>query len=134
MNTLTREEAIRDLREELRKRVDEDHSLCQVAAQERIFCTGFSQWTFAELKALYPWITRSRPKLTRAELEDLANRWQLARQFVFDTELSCDAQCREQDVHGGYLEVCGGWNHFSDEEIARFHAQICGEEIDLQRP
>lgn len=126
MKTITRSQAIGEIRAELMKLVDEDHSICDVAARLGIFCGGFAQWTFQELKKRYPFIVRSRPHITRAELEELANRWQLARQTVMDTRMSCDTQLAESGK-----QVCHGWDEFDDEEMAAFHAQLCGEEVEV---
>jgi hypothetical protein len=92
MQVLSRQRAIADLRHKLLELVDDDHSMCQVASEHKIFCSGFSQWSVAELEERYWWLLQNRPKMTRKKLEDMADRWQLARQFVRDTELSCDTQ------------------------------------------
>jgi hypothetical protein len=120
--TLTRSEAIALLRRKCLALVDEEHSLCQVAARLHILCGGFSQWTAAELRERYDWIVKRRPGLTRAELEDLANRWQLARQFALDEALSCDVQAREK-----HHPVCHGWDGHPDEDLARFCEELTGE-------
>ena len=122
--TLTRSEAIALLRRSCLAMVDEEHSLCQVAARLHILCGGFSQWTSAELRQRYDWIARKHPKTTRRELESLANRWQLARQFALDEELSCDVQQRER-IH----PICLGWQGHSDEDLARFCTELKGGEF-----
>jgi len=129
MKECTRNQVIEHLREALLRTCDDEHSLCQVAAQKGLFCRGFSQWKLFELKALYPQITRSRPHPTRQEMEELANRWQLARQFVTGEEISCDVQVAEHR-----FQSCMGWNEFTDEELALFHAEICGEEVQVVAP
>lgn len=43
--------------------------------------------------------------------------------------LSCDVQTREGD-----LRTCDGWNEFDDEELERFHRELCGEEIRIKKP
>jgi hypothetical protein len=127
MKTLTRLEAIEDLRQALLAMTDDEHSVCQVAKARGLFCHGFAKWKFSELKRNYPQITRSRPRLTPAELEDLANRWQLARQFVRDEELSCDVQGSETEHR-----ICHGWDTHSDEDLARFCEELTGEKLLVQ--
>ena len=125
---VTRDEAIGDLRRALERLQDDEHSICQVAAQRKLFCRGFAQWTSGELRARYPQIVRSRPRITRQDLEDLANRWQLARQWVTGEPTACDVQQHER-CHA----QCRGWDEFSDEQIAAFHAELCGEEVEIER-
>jgi len=127
MKRLTREKAIAALRAKLLTLVDEDHSICEVATERGIFCGGFAQWTFHELKKQYPTIVRSRPRITPQRLRDLANRWQLARSAVLDRELACDAQMCE-----GKLQTCKGWDAFDDQQLAHFHQDLCGEEVEIR--
>ena len=124
MNKLTREEAITKLRSELKNYVDDEHSMCEVAARLNIFCGGFAQWTFSELKKRYPMIVRSRPRITPAELKELANRWQLARQFVNDDELACDTQCKET-----HHQICKGWDEHDEQDLAKFCCELTEQEV-----
>ena len=126
METLTREEAIAKLRTKLMDYVDDEHSICDVAARFHIFCGGFAQWTFSELKKRHPMIVKSRPRITPAELKELANRWQLARQYATGSDFACDVQ-----MHEGEKRVCQGWNEFSDEDLAGFVGEICGETVQV---
>lgn len=126
MRTCTRQEAIDDLRLALTKASGDEHSICQVAKEKGLFCHGFAQWKLHELKAQYPQITRSRPHLTRDQMEDLADRWQMARQHVTDCHIACDVQLNESE-----FQTCKGWDEFEDEQIARFHHEICGEEVQI---
>jgi hypothetical protein len=126
MKTITRTEAIEMLRQKCAALVDDEHSLCEVATRMRILCGGFAQWTFSELKQRYDWIVRRRPHITRKELEDIANKWQLARQFVSDTGFACDNQQSEN-----YHQTCHGWDEFSDEELAGFCSDLAHEEIRI---
>ena len=103
MKTWTRARAIDALRKRLLELTDDEHRACMVAAREQIFCGGFSQWKFGELRDRYGWIAKRRPRITRAKLEDLANRWQLARQFVNDSELSCDVAYFQDDSDERFL-------------------------------
>ena len=126
---LTRDEAIGDLRRAVERLQDDEHSICRIAAERKMFCHGFAQWTSGELRARYPQIVRSRPRITRKELEDLANRWQLARQRVTGEPTACDVQQHERN----YAQ-CRGWDDFSDAELAAYHLELCGEEVAVERP
>ena len=126
MKTLTRNQATENLRRRCIELSSEDHCMCEVAARMDVFCRGFARFTFEELKEHYDWIVAKRPCITRRELEDLANRWQLARQLVSGSELSCDNQTQER-----FHPTCQGWNTFSDEDLARFHQDLCGEEVQV---
>jgi hypothetical protein len=126
MKTLTRDQTIDGLRRALLELVDDDHSMCQVAGQKGIMCRGFRQFTDAELEERYGWLVKRRGPKSREEIEDLANRWQIARQLVCDTSLSCDTQTREHDT-------CWGWDTYSDDQLREFYLSICGEEITITR-
>ena len=80
--TIAREDAVNLLRAELLKLVDDESSICKVAAEKGIFCKGFQRYSDFELRKRYRWIARKDRRYTREEIEDLANRWQLARQDV----------------------------------------------------
>lgn len=90
-----------------------------------ILCRGFSQFSDEELRKRYEWILKKRPWLNREELEDFANRWQLARQIVQNTRLSCDTQTLEHDT-------CRGWDEYTDAQLVEFHRKVCGEEIAIR--
>ena len=124
MKTLKRSEAIQVLRNKCVALVDDEHSLCDVASRLHILCGGISQWSFTELKKRHDWIVKNRPGITRKDLEDLANRWQLARQFVGDCSLACDKQMSETQH-----QVCHGWDEFSEDDLARFVQQLTGDEV-----
>jgi hypothetical protein len=119
---LSRAEVINLLRQELVKRADGEKSVCRVAADEGIFCRGFARYTDLELRRRYEWIVRRNPKMTREELEEIADRWQMARQEVEDSPLACDVQ---QKVH----DTCRGWDDFNNEELSRFYYEMTGKEI-----
>jgi len=122
----TREEVIDRLRRAMEAWENDEHSLCQVAAEKGLFCHGFAQWKFAELKERYPQVTRSRPALTREELEELANRWQLARKQVTHERTACDVQRHEK-----LFPQCRGWDQFDDRQLERFHLEICEEPVEI---
>ncbi len=114
---MDRTEAIQLLRAELLRRLDGNTSACLYAAQHNVFCRGFARFSDRDLRQRYEWIVRRRPSLTRRELEAIADRWQLARQEVADLPIACDVQQRTR-------EMCGGWDDFSDNELARFLLEL----------
>jgi hypothetical protein len=124
--TIPRNEALALMRQRCLALVDDEHSLCAVAARLGILCHGFSQWKFHELKERHDWIVRNRPGITRKELEELGNRWQLARQFVLGTELACDTQMREKQHR-----ICCGWDDFSNADLGRCCEELTGVEHEV---
>lgn len=122
--SIERAEAINLLRAELLKRLDSDKSACRLAAEQGIFCRGFAQFGDGELKRRYSWIARRRPNISRAELEEVANRWQLARQDVDHLPIACDVQQQEHDT-------CRGWDDFSNEDLSRYYFELTGQEITV---
>lgn len=121
---LTRTELVNHLRRELGRFTDCETSVCKAAGERGVFCNGFRRYTDAELEQRYDWIVSKRPGMTRAELEEVANDWQLAQQEVHEMPIACDVQ---QKVH----DTCRGWNDFSNEQLARFYFQMTGKEIDV---
>ena len=111
MSAITRNEAIDLLRSEFQKLTDEDHCMCSVAAARGIFCGGFRQYSDDDLRQRYWWIVRRRPSITREQLEQIANDWQLTQQEVKDAPLACDVQTRVHDT-------CRGWDDFTNEQLA----------------
>ncbi len=122
--TIARDEAIKLLREKFLTLVDDENSICKVAAEKGIFCQGFQRYSDFELRKRYRWIARKDRRFTREEIEDLANRWQLARQDVDDLPLACDVQKLEQDS-------CRGWDDFSNEELAKVVWQMTGRQVTV---
>jgi hypothetical protein len=112
------------LREELARRAGDEMSICKLAAQTGIFCKGFGQDSDRQLKQRYNWIARKNAGAPRADLEELADRWQLARQEVLGAVTSCDAQQLE---HG----TCGGWDDFSNEQLAAFLHELTGRSVQV---
>ncbi len=124
-NPVTRQEMIALMRAELLRRAgDDDVSACKIAAEQGIFCRGFARYSDVELRRRYDWIERRRPKLTRAQLEEIANLWQLARQDVDGCPIACDVQEKEQDT-------CRGWNDFTNEDLARYYFEMTGKEMAI---
>ena len=122
MPTLTRNELIKMLRNELGAFTDADTSICKAAAEHGIFCQGFQRFGDNELRRRYGWIVRQRPDMTREQLETIANDWQLAQQEVHETPLACDVQNKVHDT-------CNGWSDFSNEDLAEFYKQITGRPV-----
>ncbi|MEK6374898.1 MAG: hypothetical protein AABO58_19660 [Acidobacteriota bacterium] len=113
----SRESLIERLRPELLRLAGDDRSICRLAAEQGIFCQGFSRFSDADLRRRLHWIAERRPDATRAEMEDLGDRWQLARQEVGQLPTACDVQKREHDL-------CGGWDDFSDEDLVRLYDEL----------
>lgn len=124
MNEMTRTEAIDALRSRLVKLADDDHCICDVASKLHVFCGGFSRLKSHELRERYDWIVKRRPHITRKELEELANRWQLARQFLLEKNLACDAETLDRNL-------CRGWDEFSDEELATQVRELLCTEVEI---
>jgi hypothetical protein len=127
IDIMKREDVITGLREALLKLTNDDKSMCQVAAERGIFCRGFRQFTDTELRNRYWWLVRKCPDMTRAELETLANDWQLTQQDVRDASIACDVQNKVHDT-------CGGWDDFSNEQLATYYTQVTGQPIEIDRP
>jgi hypothetical protein len=119
---IPRTEMIALLRAELMRLTDEDNSICKVASERGIFCQGFSRSSDGGLRRCYSWLDKRRTGMSREELEDLANRWQLARQIVDDLPLACDVQQREH-------HTCRGWDDFTNEELSGFVAELTGRSV-----
>ena len=124
MQSLTRTQAVDELRGHLARLADDEHSVCEVATRLDIFCHGFSQWTDTELRDRYDWIVKRRPDITRAELTRIANLWQLARQEVHGEPTACDVQCSERDT-------CRGWDEWSNTDIAKFLREMTGQPVEV---
>ena len=122
MSSMTRDEAISRLRNEFVAMTDDEHCMCRVAADRGIFCRGFNQFSDDELRRRYWWIVRRRPSLTREQLEQIANDWQLTQQEVKDVPVACDVQARLHDT-------CRGWDDFSNDQLAQVYQQLTGETV-----
>ena len=119
---MTREEAIARIRERLVGLTDEDNCMCKVAAERGIFCHGFAQFSDKQLRERYWWIVRKRPDITRAELEDIANSWQLTQQDIRSMPIACDVQTKVRDT-------CRGWGDFTNEQLGTYLKELTGEEV-----
>ena len=56
------------------------------------------------------------------ELEEIADRWQMARQDVDQLPVACDVQ---QKVH----DTCRGWDDFSNEQLSTFLHELTGRDV-----
>jgi hypothetical protein len=120
--TLSRDGAIDILRAELLKLAGDEVSICRIAAEKNIFCRGLHRHSDAELRQRFPWINAKDPRMPRAEMEELVDRWQLARQEVDDLPTACDVQQLEHDG-------CRGWDDFSNEDLSRFCLELTGRNV-----
>lgn len=116
-DNVARGASIERLRRALIPLVDEDNSICRVAAERMIFCRGFRRWHIAEFDRRWrPAIGRST-HLTRDQMEKYANLWQLTEQVCQRVPLACD-------LTPGPTTPCRGWEEFSDEDLARFSRDL----------
>jgi hypothetical protein len=122
---LTREAAVARLRRKLISLREEGKSVCQIAAEREIFCRGFHRDNDNDLRFRYAAAIQEAPQLTRAELEQRANAWQLERQQQEATMLCCDVQAM-------YYESCRAWDDFSNEDLSRFCAEMLGERVRVK--
>ena len=121
---ISRPSLIAALREELGRRARGEMSICRLAAATGVFCKGFRRYSDAELRERYGWIAKKNPEATRPELEELADRWQLARQDVLGALTACDVQQLEHDS-------CGGWDDFTNDDLARFLRELTGRTVTI---
>lgn len=124
MRTITRTQAIVELRQALRPLVERDTSLCTAVARRGVFCRGHAQWDLAELRARYPWIAERYPQAGREAFLELVNRWECGRRGVEHGRLPCDVAPRRRGA-----APCAGWEEFYEAELARFHGELCGEPV-----
>lgn len=123
--SLSRRSLIDAIRGELSRRAKDDMSVCKLAAATGVFCKGFRRYSDEELKERYGWIVRRNPEAPRETIEDIADRWQLARQEVERVPIACDVQQIEHDT-------CGGWDDFSNDDLVRFAQELTGRRIVVQ--
>jgi len=101
---------------------DGETSMCKLAAERGIFCHGFDRYGDGELRRAYDWIVKKDATATREDLEEIANRWQIARQEVREMPLACDVQQREHDT-------CRGWDDFTNEQLAGYVEEVTGKKF-----
>lgn len=119
-----RGEAVARLRQALLALVDDDHSICQVASERRIFCRGFRRWNASEFDQRWRSAIGHSTHLSRAQMEEFANLWQLAEQLRQRVSLACD-------VKSNGLVGCRGWDEFSNAELSRFCADVLGSSVQV---
>jgi len=117
-----RDDAIARLRAALIRLCDDEHSLCQVAARRGIFCHGFRRWDAAEFDRRWKKAIGRSTHLSREQMEEFANLWQLAEQIRHRVTLACDA-CLQP------AGACRGWSEFSNEELSRFCGDVLGTPV-----
>jgi len=122
MRSTTRAERIERIRHRLLELVDDEHSICAVAARCGLLCRGFQHWDDAALQQKFHWLYR--PGMSRRTLEARANAYLLGRTAALDQELACDAEQLERDL-------CRGWDEFSDEDLLRFERELSGHEVEI---
>jgi hypothetical protein len=118
----SRGEAISRLREGLCKLTDEDHPICQVAAERGVFCRGFRRWPDSEFDRRWRSFIGRSTHLSRAQMEDLAAVWQLAEQVRCRVGLACDAMTASRGA-------CRGWDEFSNADLARHCCDILDKNV-----
>ena len=118
----SRREAISRLRETLLRLADDEHSMCQVAADRGIFCHGFRRWDAREFDRRWKNAIGRSTHLTRGQMEEFANLWQLAEQVRHGVALACDTRSHAPGP-------CRGWDEFSNADLSRFCADILGRDI-----
>src|SRR5262245_28679147 len=121
---LSRPEALARLREKLRVLTDDEHCVCAVATRLGLPCGGFSHFSDDELRRRFPWIADRRPRASRGELEELVNRYLLARQEIAGAAVACDVETRERDL-------CRGWSAFDNPELEDLYWRVFGRRVRI---
>lgn len=119
-----RGEAITRLRQALLTLCDGEHSICQVASERGIFCRGFHRWNASEFDRRWRFAIGRSTHLSRAQMEEFANVWQLSEQLRQRVTLACDAGANGP---GG----CRGWGEFSNADLSRFCADVLGLSVQV---
>ena len=120
----SRPEAIARLRAALLALTDEENSICQVAGKLGIFCRGFRRWNASEFDRRWRGAIGRSTHLSRAQMEDFANLWQLSEQIRQRVAFACDAK-----TEGG--GTCRGWDEFSNADLGRFCADVLGRNVEV---
>jgi hypothetical protein len=116
----TRTEAIANLRSRLMGIADGEHSICKVAAERGIFCRGFRRWNDREFHDRLKGSLGVSTHLTRPQMEELADLWQLTEQLSLGLALICDAPPAAR-------AACRGWDEFTDLELQSFEREMIGQ-------
>ncbi len=115
-----RDSTIARLRELLLAFDRPDHSLCQVMGRYGLYCRGFGAWDEAELRERFHWFCGARSRVDRAEIEDLADRWQRADTDSRGLSLPCDLASAAPPERLG----CTGWERFGDGVLEAYLAEL----------
>ncbi len=124
VDSWSRAEAISHLRPYLARLTDEENSLCRVAAEKGIFCRGFRRWNVPEFDRQWRDFIGRSTHLSRPQMEEYANLWQLTEQLARGATLACDAASAG---HG----PCRGWREFSNDVLAQFCTDLLGESVEV---
>lgn len=121
----TRPEAVARLRAVLLELCGDGRTMCRVAAEEGIFCRGFRRWPEHEFHERWKRQLGVSTHLTRDQMEELADIWQLCEQLRRRDMLICDAQTAAPGA-------CRGWNEFTDRDLERFCLEILGKQVEIR--
>jgi len=119
---ITREAAVARIRMQLVAIQVEGKSVCRIASERHVLCRGFRRDSDDELRLRYAGRIDGAAELSREELEERANAWQLERQAREGTRLCCDVQYM-------FYETCRGWDDFSNAQLSEFCLELLGERV-----
>jgi hypothetical protein len=99
--------------------------MCEVAARLGIFCRGFRRWPDKAFLRVWTRAMGPTTHLNRAQMERLADVWQLTEQLRLRIPIACDAL----NAWG----PCRGWNEFTNAELERFCADVLSQNVAIER-
>jgi len=99
--------------------------MCAITADLGIFCRGFRGWHDREFHLAWRPAIGVSTHLTRAQMERLADLWQLSEQIRLRVPIACDAQA----ICAG---ACRGWNEFANEKLEQYCSNILGKKVVLE--
>ena len=97
--------------------------MCETTARLGIFCRGFRRWPDTQFLRLWTRAMGPSTHLNRAQMERLADIWQLTEQLRLRIPIACDA-CSA-------FGPCRGWNEFSNAQLERFCADVLGQNVAI---
>jgi hypothetical protein len=106
---------------------DGEHSTCHVAGERGVFCRGFRQWDDHEFHRRWSPVLGQSTHLNRAQIERLADLWELCEQVGRHVRVACDARAAEPGP-------CRGWYEFSNETLGRFCSELLGRDVVVETP
>ena len=124
MTTISRDTAVRRIRERLIAWSEPGKSMCQIAAEKKVFCRGFDRESEDALRWRYAEKVPVTPYVPIQEVKARVNTWQLERQMEEDARICCDVQYR-------FYETCRAFDDFSNEELAQFCFELTGERVTI---